>query len=307
MYPILMFFLLLFFSTANAESVHDDCDAAIEYNGVIDQANYYFEQAILEPQNRQEHIAKAIQHANFVFQNSKNFHSIEKKVKTSKIKKKIKPYLISNKHPAKPILDSLFSQSRVTANLQTLINAGFEVLHIKESSYVIIARHPQLPGYLLKLYLDSDQRTRKGKPSWQWLMQRCQGANIIRKLIAKKKIKNFVVPDKWLYELPTFPNGSPNQHLVLAIVTDMQLASSEEREVAWQTHATKAHLDELYQILSRGSGSNFLSSNVPLTKSGKFAFVDTEYPKRRISLYKVKWYISPSLHPYWDKLTRKKT
>lgn len=110
------------------------------------------------------------------------------------------------------------------------------------------------------------------------------------------------MPDKWLYLLPTFQNSS-NYHLVLAIVTDMNILSREERKKAWKTVPTKKHLDELYYILSHGAGSNFLSSNVPYTKEGKFAFIDTEYPKRSISLDKVKLYIDASLHPYWDHLT----
>lgn len=219
------------------------------------------------------------------------------------IRKEIKPYLIKADHPVKPILDILFSQSRVTASLDDLIAAGFKIHHIKESSFTIVASHPFLQGYLLKLYLDSDTRTRYGKPSWMWLLDRCIGAERIRKMIAKKKIQHFSVPDKWLFVLPTFPNAS-NHHLLLAIVTDMDLQDREERKEAWKTVPTKKHLDELYYILSHGAGSNFLSSNVPYTKSGKFSFIDTEYPKRSITLEKVKLYIAPELHPYWDKLTQ---
>lgn len=101
----------------------------------------------------------------------------------------IKPYLIPSDHPLKSTLDALFSQSRVTENLETLQAAGFRILHVKESSFMIVASHPSLPGYLLKLYVDSDTRTRYGKPSWKWLKDRCKGAERIRKMIAKKKDK----------------------------------------------------------------------------------------------------------------------
>lgn len=119
----------------------------------------------------------------------------------------------------------------------------------------------------------------------------------------KNKIKHFTVPDKWIYPLPPLP-AQGVQHAIVLLVKDMNLVSREEIKEAWKTHVTPRHLDELYIILSHGCGSNFLSSNVPYTKDGKFTFIDTEYPKRKISLNKVKLYIAPELHPYWDELVK---
>lgn len=156
----------------------------------------------------------------------------------------------------KPNLDAIFSQFRVTANLDSLRQAGFEIHYVKESSFIIVASHPFLPNYLIKLYPDSETRTRLNKPSWQWLVDRCEGAKRIRKLIKKKKIKHFTVPDKWLYPLPPIPTTGI-QHPVILLVTDMNLAEKGETREAWRTQITTEHLDELYNILSHGFGSNF--------------------------------------------------
>lgn len=222
---------------------------------------------------------------------------------SSKMRHEIRPYLIPLDHPAKPILDMIFHSGRVVENEQTLIDAGFTIVYSMQSSYVKIARHPLLPGYLLKLYLDNETRMKNDRPGWSWLKDRCKGAERIRSYIKKKKITHFVVPDKWLYVLPSaFSTSGPVRQPVVLLVTDMKLVSHEENKIAWLTLATPEILDELYTILRHGSGSWFLTGNVPYTQSGKFAFVDTEYPKRDLNLKKVKNFISEEMQIYWDSL-----
>ena len=50
---------------------------------------------------------------------------------------------------------------------------------------------------------DSERRKKSGKEGWEWLIQRCEGADNIRNLIKEKNLKYFSVPDKWIYVLPT--------------------------------------------------------------------------------------------------------
>lgn len=212
----------------------------------------------------------------------------------------ITPYILPSNHPIKPVLDEIFGSSRVTANLETLKEAGFKIIYIKESSFVVIAKHPRVKRYIFKIYLDSETRTRLNKSSWEWLLNRCIGAERIEKLIKEEKIKKFIVAKKWLY--CTSSSLNKIQHPVVLLATDMKLTSEKETAQAWKTKITTQHLDELYTILSHGYGSNFLCGNIPYTKSGKFAFIDTEYPYRIIDLTEVKRYISPELHAYWDQL-----
>jgi hypothetical protein len=222
---------------------------------------------------------------------------------TSKMRLEIRPYLIPLDHPAKPILDAIFLSGRVQENEQTFTEAGFTIVYSMQSSFVKIARHPLLPGYLIKLYLDNETRLKKGRAGWSWLKDRCKGANRLREYIKKKKIRHFVVPDKWLYALPSaFPTAGPIRQPVVLLVTDMELVSHDENRLAWMTLSSTDVLDELYMILRHGSGSWFLTGNVPYTRSGKFAFVDTEYPKRDLNLEKVKNYISEEMQIYWDSL-----
>lgn len=218
-------------------------------------------------------------------------------------------YLIPSNHPLAPALDAIFYSSRATANMQTMFAAGFSKVSFQHSSFMCVAWHPGLPGFLLKLYLDSETRVKEGLPGYVWLTQRCHGAREIRKLIQKKGIKYFTVPDKFLYQLPEepapiLPPGVEGQP-VLLVATDMDIASSQETLDAWKNKITTKHLDELYVILSHGYGSAYVGPNVPLTKSGLFAFIDTEYPKRKIKYHQVKTFLSEPMSRYWDELVRK--
>jgi hypothetical protein len=220
------------------------------------------------------------------------------------------PYLLPLDHPAKPILDEIFSKKRVTENRQSLVEAGFELIAPSTGSFVIVARHPSLPGYVLKIYLDSETRfkeNRRIKPYWELLTNRCIGAEKLKKVIEKNNITHFVVPDKWLYILPISPKSSEkNPQPAVLLETDMQIESDNITALAWKTHATAKHLDELYTIVKQGLGSTSLIINVPYTKTGKFAFIDTEYPKESRNIKNPKKYLSKEMQAYWDKRIKKK-
>lgn len=216
------------------------------------------------------------------------------------------PFLIPLSHPIKPILDAIFSQSRAIADEKALGEAGFQILYSQESSFIRVARHPALPGYLFKIYLDNEIRIKGGKPGWYWLKERCEGAKKIRRLIKKKGLRHFVVPEKWIYPLPLFPSSSgPIFQPIVLVVTDMNLVTREETKWAWKNLATVEVLDELYTILSHGYGSFFLTGNIPYSRVGQFALIDTEYPKRVINLKKVKGYLSEEMGAYWEFLIKK--
>ncbi len=158
------------------------------------------------------------------------------------------------------------------------------------------------PGYIFKLYLDTEQRKKYGVAHWRWLTRRCIGAKAIRKIIKKKKLRYFIVPDKWLYILPRYPlPQEPNPQPVILVETYIELSENSER--AWKTHIKPKHLDELYTIFQSGYGSTHVDINTPYTKNKKFAFIDTESPQRKPTLKRVRNYLSRDMQRYWDDLT----
>ena len=215
------------------------------------------------------------------------------------MKKHMAPWLLPLKHKMKPILDKLFANPKVINSEKSLSKAGFKILFSQKRSKIRVIGHSKLPGYLIKLYPNSEQRLLSS--GWKRLTIRCVVAKKIKSIIARNKIHHFVVADKWVYPLPYNKHQKDAQPVVL-LVKNMNIYNRHDTTRAWQHHASHTVLRELYKILGRGYGSPFLSGNLPYTKKGKFAFIDTEFDKRKISLNHVKKFISPEQRRYWDSL-----
>lgn len=226
---------------------------------------------------------------------------------SKKAKNQMRPYLIPLTHPMKRNLDLIFA-SRVTMTESNFKLAGFNIVSVRPRTYIYVAGHPWLPGYLIKANMDTETREKRDKPSWYWLVQRCIGAEKIRRVIEKKKIKHFVVANKWIYPLPAEPSPPKSsqftRHLAVLLVTDMQLVPKLHNHHAWQHYITKSHLDELYIILSRAKGSSYRPDNIWYTKNKQFAFIDTEYPDHKPDYRSIRRYLSKEMRNYWDSLVK---
>lgn len=243
-----------------------------------------------------------------IFAKTKEYypHLDDNPIITKGMRKKMAPYVLPLTSSLKRIMDQIFSHSRVTYNEQSLAEAGFHTLLVAPNSFLHIALHPLAKGYLFKIALDSELRLKKGRAAWKWLVDRCIGAENIRKLIEKKKLNHFSVPQKWLYPLPYPERAGPISQPVILVVTHFDIFSFEESRVAWLTKATFEIVEELYAIISHGYSSSFLPSNIPYTKEGKFACIDTEYAERKTIKYAaVRKWLSEEMCAYWDNLVRK--
>lgn len=200
-------------------------------------------------------------------------------------------------------LDQLFGPLQALENAANLEKAGFTIISHRPSTMRVVA-HPQMPGYLFKLYLQDEKENRHR--TMKWATDRCLGVENIRKLIKIEHLTHFTVPKKRIYFLPDRETLIANdiQNYVVLVVTDMQLVSRAESKAAWATLANKEHLDQLYRILSRGFSSCYLPGNIPFTKKGKFACIDTENPERKLPYNHVKKHLSDEMKIYWDKLVR---
>lgn len=222
---------------------------------------------------------------------------------TPKMREQVSPYLFPLHHPLKRVLDRIFSRAGVVANEQTLKKAGFSILSSQKISLIVVAKHPKVPGYLFKIYLNCRHMQRDGQKGWQLLRTRCVMAEKIRLTLGWYNIRHFTVPDKYLYPLPPSPS-SPYQEPVVLLVKDMHIYNDHASIKAWRTKITKSHLKELYAVISKGYGSVCLHKNIPYTKDGTFAFIDTEYPVRDLPLGNVLKYTSKKMGSYWKRLMK---
>lgn len=223
-------------------------------------------------------------------------------------KKKMTPHLLPLQHEMRSFLDQLCLNTRITADSETFSQAGFKTISLRPRSFIRVASHPQMPDYLVKVYLDTVLKEKRHTPSWQWLVKRCEGANKIRAIIQKRKIKHFVVANKWIYCLPPEPSPPEDplytRHFALLVVTDMHLVPQKENYEAWLNQITTEHLDELYFIISRGKGSSYRPDNIAYTYKDTFAFIDTEYPTTSPDFKSIRHFLNSKMRQYWDKLVK---
>ncbi|MBA3239371.1 MAG: hypothetical protein H0T62_13655 [Parachlamydiaceae bacterium] len=214
-------------------------------------------------------------------------------------------FILKDSHWLKSRLDQIFCKNVITD--QTSFDASGFVTVCKRPSRMIVAKHELLPKYLIKTYLLSEKRP----TGWKWMVNRCLGAENIRNLIKEKKLRHFVVPDKWIYPLSNcvakddLSDLSERDSDAILVVTRMNIGDTESCRLAWKERATKQVLDELYCILCHGFGSCFLAMNIPYTEEGKFACLDTEYPFRKHKYERAKHHLSPEMRLYWEQLIRK--
>lgn len=225
-----------------------------------------------------------------------------------KIQREIEPFLLPSNLQITPLVEQIFSASRPTLNSTAFVLAGFNILHMQPRSYIIVGIHPAIPGYLFKLYLDSELRKKNKVPGWKWFVKRCKGAELIRNVIIQKKIKNFTVPKKYIYVLPPATTPSKTRHInpkpVVLIVENMNLVNDDLNYAAWKLLVTPQILNELFIIISSANGSSYRPDNIPYTHSGTFAFIDTEYPHQHPDFNSIRPFLSSEMCNYWDRLIK---
>jgi hypothetical protein len=219
------------------------------------------------------------------------------------------PYLLPKEHPIKPVLDAIFSQSRAIFNLHALKKAGFEETKPRKFTSLLVTKHPLIPGYIFKLYLDA-QRPHKNKPEHYFWMLRIQGAAKIREAIAMHSIGHlFKVPKKWIYELPQYPKPPKGYDAKCCILVeeDMEILSYEENKNAWKsTLVTEELLFYLHIILQQvGLSDCTKPDNIPFSYDGRIAFIDTQSFDEKVSFSRLSPFLSASNKAYWEMLIQK--
>lgn len=233
--------------------------------------------------------------------------AVEAKSLPATIQKLVNPYLLPEDHPIKPSLDYLFSSSRVTLNLKSLEKAGFCKCKPRKFTKLVVTKHPAFPGYVFKLYLDA-QGFHKDQPEYHYWMLRIQGAEQIRQEILAKNVGHlFKVPKKWIYTLPFKPQpprGYAIKHFIL-VEEDMDILSDEENKNLWgSNYVSHQLLDEVYAILTKiGLHDCAKPDNIPFSRDGKIAFIDTQSHGMKVEYKKMNAFLSKENQEYWKNIT----
>lgn len=226
---------------------------------------------------------------------------------SKKVWEQISPFLLPPDHPIKGRLDRLFSSSRVILNLKTLKAAGFQTHGPRRFTRLIVAKHPEFPGYIFKLYVDA-QRNHKDKPDYYYWLKRVKGARLIYRLITENHLDQwFKVPQKWIYPLP--PEPSPPSVFLrknfILVQEDMDVLEEKENEACWESERVSfALLSDLFFILQKtGLADCAKPHNIPFSRDGKIAFIDTQtYHQWPVKWKEMVHYLSAPNRTYWKEL-----
>lgn len=223
---------------------------------------------------------------------------------------RIQDYFLPNDHPLMIPLNHIFSQSRVLADQNALIAAGFDAALPQHHTQIIVTRHPQLRGYVIKAHLD-DQPYRNGKCEMYYWIKRVKGSRLIQKYLKKYHYEHlFKVPKKWIYLLPADPSPQPEavHRICILIEEDMNIFGNKKNEKLWRsTRVTKKLLKALYAITTDlGLFDCAKPGNCSFSRDGRLAFVDTQsFYCGYVKYEKLTPYLSHKMRNYWEKLQNK--
>lgn len=241
--------------------------------------------------------------------------SLEAVVATSKPTQeawnRVSPYLLPADHPIRDQLDAFFMQSRCTFSEDTFKAAGFSKWKPRLFTRLIVAKHPLFPGYVFKLYYDT-QRFYQSEYEWEIWSKRVEGANLVAEEVEAQGWQAYIkTPKKWIYPLPTYPKppkGYLPKHFIL-IQEDMDLLSDEDNQAKWKSsEVTFDDLTRVHHIIKKiGLSDCAKIQNAPFAKDGRVAFIDTQtFNQKEITWDSLDKYLSPENKKFWRQLIRQK-
>lgn len=221
---------------------------------------------------------------------------------------KLKPYFLPYKSETRKKLDKIFKAFRVTQNVDSLERAGFKKSNPRHYTRLVVTTHPDLPGFIFKIYLDTEALYKR-KPEDTFWLQRLYWANVIREEIKKRNLGQFFkVPKKWIYPIPEEPSPTKcylRKNFIL-LAEDMNVYNGMENIQEWKTNpiVTKDLLMHLHNFLKDlGLWDCSEPDNIPFSKDGKIAFVDTQTAyKWPVKFYPLGQALAPDLKTFWDSL-----
>ncbi|HEY4831026.1 MAG TPA: hypothetical protein VIH61_00480 [Waddliaceae bacterium] len=221
---------------------------------------------------------------------------------------KVTPYLLPEDHEAKAALDAIFFSSRAILSIKSMKQAGFIGPKPRKWTHVIVCTHPDLPGYIIKTYLDS-QRYFNKIPEYEHWLKRIQGVKLIEQQISKHNWEsNFKTPKKWIYPLPE--NPSPPKEFdrknFILIEEDMNLVDKQTNKDTWLSDLITTDLLENFYTLLEEVGLHDCAKpdNAPFSEDGRIAFIDTEdHDNWPVTYSKLTPFLSSEMKIYWKRLT----
>jgi hypothetical protein len=180
-------------------------------------------------------------------------------------------------------MEGLFPGEDMFDSRRAWRSAGFAVVARDEPTRIMVAGHMLAPSLIFKKYANlvpAEKQLEKYKI-------RVDGANAVAGFIAAHQIKGVVVPEKQIIQL-----GNARGSLVVAQRLDVM---DDDRSEAAYPRITDQTLHDLVTVLYTFRGLDSGLRNLPLTRTGQVALIDTERwndPKPRAYLKSIRRYLT---------------
>lgn len=226
----------------------------------------------------------------------------------AKALKQIRPHLLAEDHPVTLHLNQLFEKSRFIRDVSRLKKAGFQVWGPRKFTGLVVAKHPDTPGYIYKIYTDV-QEFYKSLTEYEVWLKRIEGAGKIRDYIEQHQWGDqFKVPQKWIYLIPESSIPSKNYYpkYTILVEEDMDILSNKENLAIWGGDSiTPAFLDQIYQMITElGLTDCAKPDNIPFSVDSRVAFIDTQsHGNSYIAYDSLTRHLNKANKKYWKKLT----
>ncbi|MBN9377981.1 MAG: hypothetical protein BGO14_00660 [Chlamydiales bacterium 38-26] len=213
------------------------------------------------------------------------------------------PYFLPENHPVKPKLDRLF-RKRVTQNKQTLKKAGFTEPEPKRFSKTIVSKNKKIPGYIFKFFHDEQKDIQDARNC----LRRVTGAISVQEALNRYNINHlFVVPKKYIYPLPAHPSPTETSYRknFVVVENELDIYTGKENNKMWKSPVINPiTLTWTFWLLQElGLNDSPYSFNMPITRDGRIAFVDTEHHHKWPVPFEKLWpFLTPEMGSFWKNL-----
>lgn len=175
-------------------------------------------------------------------------------------------YILPEGHILQKPLARIFEDPNILASRESLGRAGFELFNHHHRG-MAVARHPLLKGHLIKVFFNEIPHALQV----QNYTSRIEGSRQLQAYIDKHRLQHIVTPKKWLYPIKENAFGIT----CVLVVEEIDIVSSSETRELYASIDYDV-LEELCMVLKRFRGLDSVTKNMPFTRDGKIAFVDTE-------------------------------
>jgi len=195
------------------------------------------------------------------------------------LKRRMDPFLLSTESEEGRALAKICTGPEIFVDRETMKGAGFELLGSsgrQHSFQIMVARHPDLPGYVIKSFPLLGDKVHPYK-RLSGYVKRCEQAKRLRDYARDHRFRYMNAVAKGIFQLPSnFTSERAPDGKFLLVAEEAEHLSKKEAE-QWLSRMPKRALKELLLFYRDFGLSDSSWYNHPVTRGHEILWIDTEH------------------------------